>query len=53
MKRIMILSIFLTLGLAACEQGPAERLGEDLDNAADDIGNAAEDACEELSNRPC
>jgi len=54
----------LTLaGLLACsilamgceEKGPAERAGEALDNAADeigdagrDLGNAVEDACEDM-----
>lgn len=53
MKRVAIISFLLTLGLTACEQGPAEEFGAELDDAAEDFGNAAEDACEELSNRPC
>ena len=53
MKYITFLLLFGTLSLTACEEGPAERLGEDIDRAASDVGNAVEDACEEISNRPC
>lgn len=41
----LILAAFLTV---ACEQqGPAERAGEQIDEAAEDVANAAEDACED------
>jgi hypothetical protein len=41
----LLLSAFLTV---ACErQGPAERVGEQIDEAAEDFGNAVEDACED------
>jgi hypothetical protein len=41
----LLLSAFLTV---ACErQGPAERVGEQIDEAAEDVGNAVEDACED------
>lgn len=53
MKFIALLTLLGSLALTACDEGPAERLGEDLDNAATDIGNAVEDACEEASNRNC
>lgn len=53
MKRMTLLPFLFALALAACEDGPAERLGEDIDRAVDDIGDAAEEACEEVSNRPC
>lgn len=45
------------LALAGCAEndGPAERLGESIDNAtadvrdaAEDVGNELEDACEEI-----
>jgi hypothetical protein len=42
----LLLAALLAYG---CENdGPAERAGEALDNTADDIANAAEDACEEI-----
>jgi len=57
MNRIITLSmiILLSFALAACEQkGPAEKAGESIDNAVEDIkdggedlGNAIEDACED------
>lgn len=53
MKIYSVIVLLLTLGLTACEDGPAEQFGEELDRAAQDVGNAVEDACEELSNRPC
>lgn len=35
-------------GLAACEnKGPAEKMGERIDETATDVGNAIEDKCEE------
>lgn len=35
--------------LAACErEGPMERAGENIDEAATDMGNAVEDKCEEM-----
>jgi hypothetical protein len=49
-KSLTIATLFLTALLAAgCEQeGPAERAGEKLDDAATDVGNAIEDACEDV-----
>lgn len=41
----IILSAFLA---AACDDGPAENAGEELDDAASDLGNAVEDACEDI-----
>jgi len=47
-------TIFLSLGLlafaAGCEEGPAERGGERLDEAMDDIRDAAEDAADEIED---
>ena len=40
-----VTALILSLGLAACEQdGPAEDLGERIDNAAEDVQDAANDA---------
>lgn len=48
-KSILFLAIVLmTFMIVACErQGPAERAGEKIDEAATDVANAAEDACED------
>ncbi len=53
MRILTIAFTLVLLGLAGCEEGPAERLGEGIDSVANDIGNAAEDACEKVTNRPC
>ena len=46
--KAVILILATTFMLGACEQeGPMERAGEKLDNAATDAGNAVEDACED------
>lgn len=38
--------------LTACEkEGPAERMGSKMDEAAEDVGNEIEDACEELKDK--
>lgn len=40
-----VLLILGALGLTACErEGPAERAGEAMDEAAEDFGDAVEDA---------
>ena len=53
MKTCAMFIFLLTMGLTACDEGGAERLGRDLDNAAEDLGEAIEDACEEVTDRPC
>ncbi|GJM11688.1 MAG: hypothetical protein DHS20C12_00910 [Pseudohongiella sp.] len=53
MKYLALIALLGTLSLTACNEGPAERLGSDIDNAATDIGNAVEDACEDVSNSNC
>ncbi len=35
------------MSLAACDDGPAEDAGEELDEIVTDAGNAVEDACED------
>lgn len=38
--------------MTACEkEGPAERMGSKMDEAAEDVGNEIEDACEELKDK--
>ncbi len=53
MKYLALITLLTTLGLTACNEGPAERLGSDIDEAATDIGNAVEDACEDVSGNNC
>ena len=56
MKNIVLL-LTVSLGLVACENdGPAERLGEEIDRAAgqlEDAGNAVEDLCEDATSQNC
>lgn len=49
MKYYLLTLLFAaTLTLTACERGPAESLGSDIDRAARDAGNAVEDLCEDI-----
>jgi hypothetical protein len=52
--RRMLLALMLTLGVgafAACErEGPAERTGEAIDNAAENAGEALERAGERVQD---
>lgn len=50
--KILMFSLLISMfALTACEQkGPAEELGEEIDNAATDFGNAVEDACEDIKD---
>jgi hypothetical protein len=44
---VILLSAYGALALPACqEDGPAEDLGEKVDEAADDAGRAVEDAAD-------
>lgn len=46
--RALILIVATAFMITGCEkQGPMERAGEKIDNAATDAGNAVEDACED------
>lgn len=47
---VLLFSIFM---LTACDDGPAERMGESIDDAATDAANAIEDACEDATGRNC
>ena len=42
-----LLIIITVAGLTACEKGPAENVGEKIDKTMTDLGNKAEDACED------
>lgn len=53
MKFLAFLMLLGTLSLTACDEGPAERMGRDIDNAATDVGNAVEDACEDVTDSNC
>lgn len=48
----MLAALVFCVGLAACDlnEGPAERAGESVDEAATDVGNAIEDKCEEAKD---
>lgn len=48
MKTITMLFLVSLMGLTACNEGPAERLGSDIDEAADDAADALDDACEDI-----
>ncbi|QJR82303.1 hypothetical protein CA267_016880 [Alteromonas pelagimontana] len=45
LKTLMVAGF--ALSLSACDQGPAEDAGEELDDVVTDTGNAVEDACED------
>lgn len=63
LSQLLLLSLLGlgTLALQSCErEGPAERAGEQLDDAARDAGDAArdlgnriEDACEDATDANC
>lgn len=45
MKKLLFVLLFLSMGLAACEQeGPAERAGEKIDKAVEEAGDKMEEA---------
>jgi hypothetical protein len=46
----LLLMIIATLGLTACEEGPAEETGERIDEITTDTRNAIEDACEDVKD---
>lgn len=51
MKLIYALFVVSLLGLTACEnEGPAERVGEDIDNAAENVQENTEEAAEEIED---
>ena len=54
MKRLMLIFFTAILSMTvvtACESdGPAEEIGEDIDNALTDAGNKIEDICEDVKD---
>jgi hypothetical protein len=47
-KLLLLLILALMCGTAACEEeGPAERTGEEIDEAVEETGEAVEEAGEE------
>lgn len=42
------LIVLLSAGLMACNDNKAENAGEKIDEAVTDMGNAVEDACEDV-----
>lgn len=41
----------MTLAVAGCDEGPAEKAGKNIDEAVTDAGNAIEDKCEALKEK--
>ncbi|MEX0963283.1 MAG: hypothetical protein WDZ52_04460 [Pseudohongiellaceae bacterium] len=55
MKHLTLMTLLLAgLALTACDNnGSAENLGEDIDRAASDAGNAIEELCEDITDDNC
>ncbi len=47
----LLAAALLSLGLAACQKGPAERAGERVDRAADKAGDSIERATDRARDR--
>lgn len=47
LKALPLIMAVAALGLAGCEDGPAESAGEKIDNTMTEMGNKVEDACED------
>jgi predicted small secreted protein len=47
---LLLIAIVAAFGISGCDtnDGPAEEMGEALDDTATDAGNAVEDACEDV-----
>lgn len=48
---IAVVALLMTLGLSACEKGPAEKAGERIDNAAENMGDKIEDATDNAGDK--
>lgn len=48
---IAALALFITIGIAGCEKGPAEKAGEEIDNAAESMGDKIENATDEAGDK--
>ncbi|WP_169819425.1 hypothetical protein [Pseudohongiella acticola] len=44
MTKLYLLFLVSVLGLAACDQGPAEEAGENIDEAMEEVGDEIDDA---------
>jgi predicted small secreted protein len=53
MRIFAFLLLLGTISLTACQDGPSEGIGENIDDAARDAGNAVEDVCEDVTNANC
>lgn len=53
MKNLAYFILLGALSLTACDEGPAEEMGRDIDDAAKDLGNAVEDLCEDVTKENC
>ena len=47
---IASLALLLALALTACEKGPAEKAGENIDNAVEEMGDKIENATDGASD---
>ena len=46
-----LLAGILLMGLAACEEGPAEKAGKAIDDAASDVADKSEEAMEAVKEK--
>ena len=53
MKKLIglsLIAVFLFSATACRDEGPAEEMGRELDEAAEDIGDSLDDAADELED---
>lgn len=48
---LVLLAFLFTLGLSACEKGPAEKAGERMDDAMENVGDNIEEAGDEVEDK--
>jgi hypothetical protein len=50
LHHLLLVAIVAAFGIAGCDadDGPAEEMGEALDDTTEDAANAVEDACEDV-----
>lgn len=53
MKYIALIGLISMLTLTACNEGPAESMGEKIDDAVTDLGNAIKDVCNDVTDENC
>jgi len=49
LKLLALISLFFIV--IGCDQGPAEKVGEKIDNTVDEIGNELEDAGDDIEDQ--